>query len=99
MTNFTLLKHLDITIIPGKNIHTMEVIWSPPLMEWLKGNIDGAAKGTPSLAACGGILRDSLANHIVSFSSFLGNEDSVFAEFFAIIMALEIAMEKNFVKV
>lgn len=99
MANFSFLKHLGITVRLGKNIQTLDVLWSSPLLGWMKVNVDGASKGNTRLAGCGGIFRDSFANHIVNFSSFLGNEDSDFGEVFAIIIALELAMEKNFDKV
>lgn len=76
MTNFVSMKLLDINIRPNKSIRTLEVLWSPPLMGWLKCNVDGVAHGHPRRAACGGIFRDYLAKHVISFSSFLGVEDS-----------------------
>lgn len=34
------------------------VKWKYPPMGWIKGNFDGAAKGNPGKAGCGGLLRD-----------------------------------------
>ncbi|PNX85213.1 ribonuclease H [Trifolium pratense] len=38
-----------------------EVLWQPPLINWIKCNIDGAAKGSLGIASCGGVFRDHTA--------------------------------------
>ncbi|XP_058783068.1 uncharacterized protein LOC131657720 [Vicia villosa] len=99
MPSFSLLKQFDINIQPSNFAITLDVIWSPPLSGWIKCNVDGVAKGSPSLAACGRIFRDHNVNHIVSFSSYLAEESAETAEFIALITALELAKEKNFDKI
>ena len=43
------------------------VAWSPPLVGWLKVNIDGSVTSSLPLAACGGILGDSNGNFVTIF--------------------------------
>lgn len=57
--NFSFLKHLDISIHPKGTVRTIDVLWIPPLIGWLKCNVDGVAVGNPKVAACGGIYRTS----------------------------------------
>ncbi|XP_058741713.1 uncharacterized protein LOC131614101 [Vicia villosa] len=95
MTSFSLLKKFGIQIKPKAQTATLEVLWSPPIVGWMKCNIDGVVLGNPRLAACGGLFRDHNANHVVSFCDFLGNESPEFAELFAPILALEEAKRRN----
>lgn len=74
MYNFSLFKRLDINIHPRRPLSTVSVIWSPPILGWIKCNVDGAAVGNPWNSACGGIYRDSRADHILNFSANIGCE-------------------------
>ncbi|XP_058767147.1 uncharacterized protein LOC131640782 [Vicia villosa] len=87
MLSFTFLNIFDININHRDTIAMIDVIWCPPLFGWIKCNVDGKAAG--SLAACGGIFRDWHANHILSFSAFIGEGSLVVAEFMATVMAIE----------
>ncbi|XP_058783706.1 uncharacterized protein LOC131658429 [Vicia villosa] len=98
MASFTLLKKFGIQINPKAPTATLEILWSPPTVGWMKCNIDGVVLGNPRLVACGGVFRDHNANHVVSFSDFLGNESPEFAELFVAISALKEAKRRNFNK-
>ncbi|XP_058755287.1 uncharacterized protein LOC131628464 [Vicia villosa] len=74
---------------------TVDMLWSPPGAGWIKCNIDGAVAGSTSLASCDGIFRDAQANHVISFSVFLGPGSSVFEEFMAAVLAIEKARHLN----
>ncbi|XP_058766974.1 uncharacterized protein LOC131640606 [Vicia villosa] len=91
-SNFTLLKNFNISIKPSKTLTTVNVLWTPPLLGWLKCNVDGVACGSLWTSACGGIFRDHNALHVLSFSAFLGKEPPETVEFLAVIMAIEKAM-------
>ena len=41
-----------------KEDQRQNVKWKSPPMGWIKGNFDGATKGNPRKAGCGGVLRD-----------------------------------------
>jgi len=50
---------------------------------------DGGARGNPGPAGAGAIIRDGLGNAIASVSRFLGTRTNNFAEYEAVILALE----------
>lgn len=52
-----ILKALRIKCNPASIPLIEQVTWHRPLCYWVKCNSDGAARGTPGLAACGGIQR------------------------------------------
>jgi ribonuclease HI len=52
-------------------------------------NTDGGARGNPGPAALGVVIRDEFENIIQSFGEFLGNQTNNFAEYSALIRALE----------
>ncbi|GAU10940.1 hypothetical protein TSUD_426790 [Trifolium subterraneum] len=59
MHEFVILKTFAVIIHAPKAPRIKEVLWHPPIVSWIKCNIDGTAKGCPGPAACGGIFRDS----------------------------------------
>jgi ribonuclease HI len=72
-----------------------EVIWHPPVFNWIKCNIDGACKGNPGLSSCGGIFRNSEAAFIGAFACNLGISNSLSAELHGAMFAIEIASQKG----
>ncbi|GAU37904.1 hypothetical protein TSUD_163410 [Trifolium subterraneum] len=93
--DFIVLKHFKVSIHPPKIPLLKEVLWQPPLVNWIKCNIDGAAKGNPGIAACGGVFRNSDANFIFCFAEPLGFASSYQAELCAAMTAIEIAHTRN----
>lgn len=69
ITNFSLIKAFKLQI---KRSSPQQVLWTPPMVNWIKGNIDDVSTGTPNIAACGGLCRGHNANHISSFACYLG---------------------------
>ncbi|GAU19469.1 hypothetical protein TSUD_77130 [Trifolium subterraneum] len=67
----------------------------PPLINWLKCNIDGAAKGNPGLASCGGIFRNHEADMIYCFAEPLGTASAFQAELCGAMRAIEVAHNRN----
>ncbi|MCI00496.1 RNA-directed DNA polymerase (Reverse transcriptase), partial [Trifolium medium] len=65
------------------------VLWKTPPIWWHKVNMGGSVVN--NIAACGGIFRDHLGNHVGSFSQNLGMVSVLHAELMAIILALELA--------
>lgn len=47
ISEFTILKALNVSINPPKSLGIKEVIWHPPIQNWNKCNCDGAAIVTP----------------------------------------------------
>ena len=50
---------------------------------------DGGSRGNPGPAGSGAMLRDHLGNSVASVSQFLGTRTNNFAEYEAVILALE----------
>ncbi|KAK2381212.1 hypothetical protein QL285_068838 [Trifolium repens] len=89
--DFILLKNFNVCIHALAVPILKEVLWIPPLNHWLKCNVDGAAKGNPGLAGCGGVFRDHRAEFVYGFAEPLGNSSSIQAELFAVIFAIDVA--------
>jgi hypothetical protein len=86
------LKKFDVSINPPKPISIREVLWSPPYLDWIKCNTDGAATSTNS--ACGGIFRDSNSNLLACFAENLGVGSAYLAELSAVMKATEYAAQR-----
>jgi ribonuclease HI len=71
-----------------------EIIWQPPLLNWIKCNTDGASCGYSGIASCGGVFRDHHADFVFAFAEPLGVETSFFVELYGALKAIEIAYEK-----
>lgn len=67
--DFSILKSFDIVCKPGSTEAIMQVNWFPPSCNWVKCNIDGAAKGTHGTAGSGGLFRDHSAGFIGCFAA------------------------------
>jgi hypothetical protein len=73
----------------------MDVLWQPPLPGCVKANTDGSALESPTAAAKGILFRDHHANYLRGSSQNIGYQSFSFAEFQAVLKALEIAKHKN----
>ncbi|KAL4299362.1 hypothetical protein AHAS_Ahas17G0093300 [Arachis hypogaea] len=68
------------TTFPKEAIFTQErkrievqVAWKPPMKNWVKVNTDGASRGNPGQAGCGGMVRNELGRWVAGFIANLGN--------------------------
>jgi len=77
------------------NTKIIEVLWYPPIFDWIKCNTDGAAGGIPSNVACGGIFRNNEVECIGCFARNLGLGSSLFVELSGAMHAIEIAHSKG----
>jgi ribonuclease HI len=93
--DFTFLKLFSISIHQPKETFLKEICWQPPLIGWIKCNIDGAAVGCPGSASCGGVFRNHSADFILGFAEPLGLSTSYFAELCGAMRAIEIAFQNN----
>ena len=91
--DFSILKAFNVSIHPPKPLLVKEVIWSPPISGWIKGNYDGAfAAGK---AACGAIFRNSMGQFMGCFAEGLHSGNSLFAELIGAMRSIEFAISKN----
>jgi ribonuclease HI len=95
--DFILLKNFNVCIHAPAAPILKEVLWLPPLNHWFKCNVDGAAKGNPGLACCGGVFRDHRAEFVYVFAERLGISSSIQAELFAVIFAIDVAFRRQWI--
>ncbi|GAU42726.1 hypothetical protein TSUD_287810 [Trifolium subterraneum] len=93
--DFTILKNFNVSTHHSTNTMIKEVLWQPPLINWLKCNIDGAAKGNHGLASCGGIFRNHVADMIYCFAEPLGTASAFQVELCGAMRAIEVAHNRN----
>lgn len=66
------------------------MIWLPPPPTWIKVHIDGLSKNNLGLSACGVILEIIMEPSLpAGFGMFTGHQSSFYAEFMAVIFAIE----------
>ncbi|XP_058726803.1 uncharacterized protein LOC131598195 [Vicia villosa] len=94
MEDFVIIKRFNVNIRPPRAPNILEVIWKPPPKEWIKINCDGAAISS-GLAGCGGIVRNSDGIFLGAFASGLGEANSLTAELYGAILAIEFAFARN----
>jgi len=95
MADFVLLHGFSIKIKRGSAPRIKEVLWQPPVLNWIKCNIDGACKGNPEPSSCGGIFRNATAEFVGAFACNLGISNSLIVELNGAMMAIEIASQKG----
>ncbi|XP_024632903.1 uncharacterized protein [Medicago truncatula] len=83
---FSILKTFNIAIHPPKAPKIIEVLWLPPIFDWIKCNTDGAT---------GCIFRNNEAECMGCFAQNLGLGSSLFAELSGAMQAIEIAHSKG----
>jgi ribonuclease HI len=93
--DFIILKKFNVSIHNPKLNSVKEVVWNPPLVNFVKCNIDEASKGNPGDASCGGIFRDSNSDFLLCFAEPLGFESSYIAELHGAMRAIEVAHHMN----
>jgi ribonuclease HI len=93
--DFNFLKAFQVSIHPPRPSILREVIWCPPMFNWLKCNIDGASCGNPGNAACGGVFRNHAADFVYGFAEPLGVMNAFVAEMCGAMRAVEIAFQNN----
>jgi len=89
MLDFNVIELFGINTRTGKVFRPLRVRLEFPARGWVKINIDGAARGYPGLATCGGIFRGSMREFIGGFSAFLDIQKTLVAKFYGVINAME----------
>lgn len=73
-----------------------EVVWTPPLGNIIKVNVDGSSLGNHGPAGFGGLIRNNAGEWICGFSGSCGYADNLTAEVHAIKHGVELAWDKGF---
>ena len=76
----------------------LTIRWKNPPIGWIKGNFDGAAKGNPGRAGCGGVLRDHASNIIDVIIVPIGNSNSHIDEATATLYTMKLATDLGCLK-
>jgi len=72
IADFVLLKAFSVKLNCGNAPRIKEIMWQPPVFNWIKCNIDGASIGNPGSSSCGGIYRNNHAEFLGAFAYNLG---------------------------
>jgi ribonuclease HI len=91
--DFTILKIFKVNIHNPHVPLIKEILWHPPLENWIKCNIDGACR--QDKASCGGVFRNSAGDFIFGFAEPLGNFSPLQAELTGAMRAIELAYQFN----
>lgn len=72
-----------------------QVDWHPPLLGWIKCNIDGTTKGSLGYTIGDGLFMDHIGAFMGCFTSYFGITFALHAEFSATMIAIETAYHKG----
>ena len=75
--------------VPAKHASTQQV-------EWITANVDGGARGNPGPAGYGAYIRGANGKPIAQLSEYLGIKTNNFAEYSALLGALEYAIAHGY---
>jgi len=98
LSDFFVLQHFEVTCRPRLSDRITEVRWKLPDWGWIKVNTDGSSIGSSNIAAIGLIFRDHNAGFIGALAENIGYFNALFAEFFAVMFAIEKAHEMHWSK-
>ena len=97
VSDLMIIKKFGVQCHPQRAPRVNQVNCYPPLGGWVKCNTDGLFKA--NVAACGGVFRNCRGFVCGIFVQHLGAESACFAEFFAVILAVEIAFSKGWTRI
>lgn len=89
--DFMILKAFSIIGKPRKAPSFKQVIWYHPACNWFKSNTNGTAKENLGPVGCGGISINHIAEFLGCFGANLGITNSLHAELFGTMFAIELA--------
>jgi len=89
------MKHFRVNLKPPKPQSIKEVIWSHPVLNWVKCNTDGASNGNPGISACGCLFRNANSEFLGAFAINIGLSSALLAELIGAMVAIEVAYHKG----
>ncbi|MCH89427.1 glycerol-3-phosphate dehydrogenase [Trifolium medium] len=90
---FVILKSLNVSLHPPKPLIMKEIIWQPPIPQWVKCNTDGASN--TSTSSCGGLFRNHNAYFLCAFAENTGLKSAYKAKLCGVMRAIEITAGRN----
>ncbi|CAA7014437.1 unnamed protein product [Microthlaspi erraticum] len=72
-----------------------EILWLPPLVSWMKLNIDSASHGNPGLATAGGAIQNGYGQWCGGFALNIGRCTAPVAELWGVYYSLCIAWKRG----
>lgn len=95
ISEFVLLKAFSIKTTYKNAPIIKEVLCHPPILNWVKCNIDGASLGNPGPSSCGDIFRNSNAEFLGPFAMNLGVSNSIYAKLHGAMIAIETSFNRG----
>jgi ribonuclease HI len=93
ITDFAVLKKFHVDIHPPKAPKIIEVLWHPPIFQWIKCNTDGSSNDVTS--SCGGIFSDKDLTFLCCFAENTGKGSAFHAELSGATRAIELAYQNH----
>ncbi|XP_057791145.1 uncharacterized protein LOC131008275 [Salvia miltiorrhiza] len=94
-SEYLITRAIGVGSRPAPPPNMVEVHWWPPTSPWIKVNTDGSALGAPGIIAAGGVFRDHHAVVRGCFHIKGGTGFAFEAELLAVITAINIAHDRN----
>ncbi|AES69927.1 hypothetical protein MTR_3g041640 [Medicago truncatula] len=91
ISNFVIIKKLNVTLHPPKASKIIEVIWRPPIPQWVKCNIDRSS--TNQSSACGCIFRNHDSNFLLCFGENTRVGNALHVELSGTMRAIKLAKQ------
>lgn len=89
MFDYKILKKFGVEVHPHRAIMIKEVLWVPPIGNWVKANTDEASNSTTS--TCGWLFRNHQDEFIGGFAENLGSHNALYTEMSSAFKAIELA--------
>jgi ribonuclease HI len=86
---------INVSTHHPKTLVIKEILWQSPLANWIKCNINRAAKSNSGIVACGGVFRNFDAELLFCFTQPLSYASSYQAELCAAMTTIEVAHRRN----
>ncbi|XP_057771151.1 uncharacterized protein LOC130990949 [Salvia miltiorrhiza] len=94
-SDYLITRSIGVSTRPAAPPRMVEVHWWPPVNHWIKVNTDGSALGAPGAIAAGGVFRDKWSVVRGCFHIKGGVGYAFEAELLAVITAINIAHDRN----
>lgn len=99
MSDFVIIKVLDVNIRLPRSPNIREVLWSLHNINKINCNCNGSFNPGTKVVGCGGIFRNHKGDFILAFAENMLFESSVFDELFVVLKFIYIAKHRGWSKI